>query len=149
MARQPQTSGRRITGLRIERRRCSPVRATRRLDRLAALLEEEGKSILFSTHITSDLERIADYITFVRNGRVAFSTSKEDLLDNWAIVKGGRELADSREAFVGVRQTEVGVEALTSDASATRRRFNAGCVFERASLEDIMFFLELGDADDD
>ena len=53
-----------------------------------AFLQDEGKSILFSTHITSDLERIADFITFVRQGQVVFSSRPTKSLDTWAVVRG-------------------------------------------------------------
>ncbi len=69
-----------------------PVFRRELLEKLAELLQDERKSILFSTHITSDLERIADYITFLNQGEIVFSSSKDEILESWGIVRGGREL---------------------------------------------------------
>jgi ABC-2 type transport system ATP-binding protein len=117
------------------------------LDRLAEFLQAERKSVLFSTHITSDLEKIADYITFVRNGETVFSSTKDDVRDNWGIVKAGREILDKKQipALEGFRASEFGVEALTSDAKAARQRLRGAAVIEHATLDDIMFFTEKGD----
>jgi ABC-2 type transport system ATP-binding protein len=113
------------------------------LGRLSGILQDEGKAVLFSTHITADLERIADRITFLLAGRVVFSLPKDDLLDRWAVVKGGVELLDPalRPIFKSVRRREFSVQALTDDAAAVRRLLGGTSVVEKASLEDIMFYL--------
>ena len=67
-----------------------PVFRRELLQRLSALLQDERKSILFSTHITSDLARVADFITFVRNGEIAFSLPKDQLLDDVGRRQGRR-----------------------------------------------------------
>jgi ABC-2 type transport system ATP-binding protein len=123
-----------------------PVFRRELLARLSALIQDEKKSVLFSTHITSDLERIADYITFIHDGRVVFSTAKDEVLEKWAVVKAGNELLndDSRKFFKGIRKREFGFEALTSDAAEARRRFAGKAVIEKASLEDIMYYTTRG-----
>jgi ABC-2 type transport system ATP-binding protein len=123
-----------------------PVFRRELLARLSALIQDEKKSVLFSTHITSDLERIADYITFIHNGRIVFSAAKDEVLEKWAVVKGGNDLLneDSRTFFKGIRKREFGFEALTSDAAEARRRFAGNAVIEKASLEDIMFYMTKG-----
>ena len=117
------------------------------LKRLAALIQDEKKSVLFSTHITSDLEKIADYVTFINKGEIVFSTTKDDLLDNWGIVKGGSELLgdEYKPFFKGYRPHEFGVDALTSSIEKIKDRLNSSAVVEKASLEDIMFFMTRGD----
>jgi ABC-2 type transport system ATP-binding protein len=123
-----------------------PVFRRELLARLSALIQDEKKSVLFSTHITSDLERIADYITFIHNGRIVFSSARDEVLEKWAVVKGGNDLLneDSRTFFKGIRQREFGFEALTSDAAEARRRFAGKAVIEKASLEDIMYYMTRG-----
>jgi ABC-2 type transport system ATP-binding protein len=124
-----------------------PVFRRELLDKLADLLQDEKKSILFSTHITSDLERIADYITFINQGKIVFSTSKDEILEKWGVVKGGRELLDglNRALFRGIKEHDFGFEALTADADQARRTLEGKAVIERASLEDIMFHIVKGD----
>ncbi len=123
-----------------------PVFRRELLARLSALIQDERKSVLFSTHITSDLERIADYITFIHDGRIVFSKAKDEVLEKWAVVKGGNDLLneDSRTFFKGIRIREFGFEALTADAAEARRRFAGKAVIEKASLEDIMYFMTRG-----
>jgi ABC-2 type transport system ATP-binding protein len=117
------------------------------LGRLSAFLQDENKTVLFSTHITADLERIADRITFILDGRIVFSSPKDDLLDRWAIVKGGPELLEPslRPLVRGVRKREFLVLALTDDAAEIRRRLGDRVVVEKASLEDIMVHLTKAD----
>ncbi len=123
-----------------------PVFRRELLARLSALIQDEKKSVLFSTHITSDLERIADYITFIHNGRIVFSRAKDEVLEKWAVVKAGNNLLndDNRKFFKGIREREFGFEALTSDAAEARRRFAGNAVIEKASLEDIMYYMTRG-----
>lgn len=117
------------------------------LHKLSSLLQDERKSILFSTHITSDLEKIADYITFIDNGRIVFSLPREDVLDNWGIAKGGEELLnkDLEHLFYRFHKTEFGVEALTPNIHKVHQHFNSHLVLEKANLEDIMYFFSKGE----
>ena len=66
-----------------------PVARDELLDILGEYIADGEKSILFSTHITSDLERIADYITLIDNGKIFYTGTKDDLLESFRIVKGG------------------------------------------------------------
>jgi ABC-2 type transport system ATP-binding protein len=123
-----------------------PVFRRELLARLSAFIQDEGKSVLFSTHITSDLERIADFITFINQGGIVFSAPKDEILEKWAVVKGGSELLteENRKLFRGVRRREFSVQGLTDDAPQARRHLGKDAVIEKASLEDIMFYLTKG-----
>lgn len=120
-----------------------PVFRRELLARLLAFIQDEGKSVLFSTHITSDLERIADFISFIKDGEIVFSAPRDEILEKWAVVKGGPELlaAEHRSLFKGFRRGEFGVQALTADVQEAYRRFGRESVIEKASLEDIMFYM--------
>jgi ABC-2 type transport system ATP-binding protein len=123
-----------------------PVFRRELLMHLRELMQDERRAILFSTHITTDLERIADFVTFVKNGRLVFSSSRDEIFAHWGIVKGGRCLLDSdfRSLLIGARESQFGAEALTSNADEIRRRLGAAVVVEQARLEDIMVFMERG-----
>ena len=123
-----------------------PVFRRELLEIFSELIQDERKSILFSTHITSDPERIADYITFIDDGSIVFSQSKDLLMENWALIKGGKELLnkENRSLFSGIRESEFGFEALTSKVKETEKKLKKDIVLEKASLEDIMFFITKG-----
>jgi len=125
-----------------------PVFRRELLERLSGILQDERKAILFSTHITTDLERTADIITFLHQGRVVFSLPKDDIRDRWGLVKGSNDLltAETRRLFKGLRQTSLGFEALTDDIPAVRRSLDSGVAIDRASIEDVMVFIDGRDA---
>ncbi|OGD26292.1 MAG: hypothetical protein A2Y56_13335 [Candidatus Aminicenantes bacterium RBG_13_63_10] len=121
-----------------------PVFRRELLETLSGLLQDGRTSVLFSTHITSDLERLADFLTFLRGGEVVFSASREDLRDAWVLVKGGNELLNEhrRPLFRAVRSTPFGFQGLSSRGEEVRRAFSAeSVVFEKPSLDEIVFFL--------
>jgi ABC-2 type transport system ATP-binding protein len=117
-----------------------PVFRRELLQRLSALLQDEGKSVLFSTHITSDLERVADVITFIRRGEIVFSLTRDELMDGWAVVRGDAEAIRALDPGVlkGMRHRPFGVEALVSDAGAARRVVGSRAVVDRVTLDDVM-----------
>ncbi|MBU3153683.1 ABC transporter ATP-binding protein [Clostridium estertheticum] len=117
------------------------------MDILYNVIQNEEMSIFFSTHITADLEKIADYITFINKGSMVFSESKEEVLQKYAIVKGASRLLDLniRKEFIGIRETASGFEALTDNKEKARILFNDSCKIEKASLEDIMVYTIRGD----
>jgi ABC-2 type transport system ATP-binding protein len=119
-----------------------PVFRRELLQRLSATLDED-RSILFSTHITSDLEVRADLVTLIRDGEIVFSQSQDELRETWAVVKGGLELLDDdvKAQFQGIRTNAHGFEALSNDLETARRRFEGHALVERASLEDILVLL--------
>lgn len=65
------------------------------LDMLIDFVQDENHSVLVSSHITSDLEKVADYITFIHKGKLVFSHDKDDLVDNYGIVSCGSVIFDT------------------------------------------------------
>ena len=109
---------------------------------LAEYIEDGARSVLFSTHITSDLERVADFITLIQAGKLVFSSDTDEILEDWVIVKGDNQLlTDATRAHLeGWREGEHGFEALTSRGHDVRQYFDGDVLVEKASLEDIMFY---------
>ncbi|WP_147566000.1 ABC transporter ATP-binding protein [Clostridium tyrobutyricum] len=124
-----------------------PVFRSEMLDILYSIIQDENKSILFSTHITADLEKIADYITFLNSGKIVFSDTKDSILENYRIVKGDKELLNNniRDKFIGIRQNSFGFEALTNNSEEVKNFFRDRVVIERASLDDIMVYTVKGE----
>jgi len=125
-----------------------PVFRRELLERLSGVIQDEGKAVLFSTHITTDLEPTADHITLLSRGEVVFSLPKDEIRETWALVRGGPELRNGtgRALFRGVRESAYGTEALTSDIPAVKAAFPSGVAIEKASIEDIMVFMDRGSA---
>ena len=125
-----------------------PVFRRELLDILYGIIQDENVSIFFSTHITNDLEKIADYITFINNGEIVFSESKDKILEDYAIVKGKKELLDSdiRKEFISLRENSFGFEGLTNNPPHIRKLFNGEVIIERPTLEDILVYTVRGNA---
>ena len=112
------------------------------LDILHDLMQDGETTIFFSTHITTDLDRIADYITFIHDGRHVFTREFNQIEEEYAIVKGGLELLDSdtEQEFVSIRKSNRGFEALTADKTRAENIFGEMALIEKPTLEDIMFY---------
>ncbi|MFN2747379.1 MULTISPECIES: ABC transporter ATP-binding protein [Bacillus] len=119
-----------------------PLVRSELLDVLQTLLEDENKSIFFSTHITSDLEKVADFITLIDNGQMILSKTKDELLEGYCIVKGSKEILNSRQpnTFIGLKENHFGFEALSDNRKDVLQQFGDSVMIEKPTLEDIMVF---------
>ena len=118
-----------------------PVVRNEMLDIFQEFVEEEDHTILLSSHIIEDLERIADEIAFIDKGRILLADNKDVILEQHAILKGKKQdISKIRsEDMVGVKRSAYGIEILVQDAPACRRRYPE-FLCEPASLEDIMLY---------
>lgn len=116
-----------------------PIVRSEILDIFLDFIQDEEKSILFSTHITSDLDKIADYITFIHDGEVIFSESKDDMINNFGIIKCGKDDFNKidKKDIVGYRKNQFSYEVLINDKQRNRSKYN-NYIIDSASLEDIM-----------
>lgn len=123
-----------------------PIFRRELLDMLHDLMEDENKTIFFSTHITTDLDRIADYIIFIHDGEIVFTKEFYQIEEEFALVKGETNLLDrdTEKEFVGIKRNEFGFEALTANKKRTELIFGNSIIYEKPTLEDIMFFTKKG-----
>lgn len=119
-----------------------PVIRREVLDILYNVIQDEKKSIFFSTHITTDLEKIADYITYIKDGKLVFSKTMEEVMESYALIKGGPDQLNDeiKKNIMGLRETNVGFEALTDNPREIRNILGADILIERPTLEDIMYY---------
>lgn len=112
------------------------------LEILQELIEDENKSVFFSTHITSDLDKVADYITFINNGKIVLSKTMDELLEEYCLVKGNKELLGKVEKgiFVGIKENSFGFEALSNRKKEVYRSLGESVLIEKPTLEDIMIY---------
>ncbi|WP_211748200.1 ABC transporter ATP-binding protein [Paenibacillus sp. Marseille-Q4541] len=113
---------------------------------LADMMQDEQNSIIFSTHIVTDLDRIADYITFINRGKIVFNDTRENIFERYTIVKGDLQLLDSdiRNEFIGIRETPLGFEGLVDTSDQVTQLFGDYALLEKPTLEDIMYFTTKG-----
>ncbi|TLG76546.1 ABC transporter ATP-binding protein [Culicoidibacter larvae] len=115
-------------------------------DTLLGLMQEyiaDGEhSVLYSTHITSDLEKTADYITFIDDGAIVFSKEAFALQEEFCVVKGEAEImnAEQTKACIGIRKNKFGFEAMI--AAKDMHLFDASFVIDTADLDAIIVFYE-------
>lgn len=117
-----------------------PIVRNELLDELQDLIYEENISVIISTHITSDLEKIADFITFIKEGEVIFSIPKDDILEEFKIAKGKNEDLNEEveKLFLGLRKNNYGFEGLTNKVQEIEEALKDKIVLENTSLEKIM-----------
>lgn len=105
---------------------------------------EENHTILLSSHITGDLERIADMVTFIDGGRIILSGNKDEILEKHGLMKCKKTEVDliDKEDVVSVRQSTFGAELLVKDREFCKKKY-PDKVVEATSLEEIMLFYAL------
>ena len=116
-----------------------PLIRSQLLKVLADYMENGGKGVFFSTHITSDLDKIADMLIMIDNGHVVFQEEKDFLLDTYRIVKGDvKALSDDvRKLFLTISETAFGFTGVTKQIAEVQALF-PDAMIERPTLEDIM-----------
>jgi ABC-2 type transport system ATP-binding protein len=122
-----------------------PVCREEILDLLLGFIQDEEHAVLISTHITSDLDKIADYITFIHQGRIVFSRPKDELRDEMGIAKCTEEEFKAFDStfIVRYRRHQFGVEALIRDRQIFTMRYS-GISVDPVSTESVMLFYSRG-----
>lgn len=117
-----------------------PVARDELLDILGEYIEDENRGVLFSTHITTDVERIADYITILHGGRVWYTGAKDELIEKYTVVKGAEEdvPAALKEKLIGFHAYRNGFDALadTKDLAGIPDTLET----EKASIDEILVY---------
>ena len=112
------------------------------LDLFLDFIQEEDHGVLLSSHITSDLEKVADYITFVDRGRTLLTEEKDTLVETYGVLKGPAarigEIAPGDA--IGLTQTGHGFEGLVQDKAAAAAKY-PDFIVDWANLEEIILYL--------
>ncbi len=101
--------------------------------------EDEKRSILLSTHITTDLEHVSDYIVFIEKGKIIFNLPTDELLESYGIIKCSKEdfLRLDKRDYIKYRKEKYQYEVLTNDKENIRKKYNITTI-DKPSIEDIM-----------
>lgn len=110
------------------------------MDILSDYVADGGHSVIFSTHITADLERCADFLAYITNGMLYYSGPKDEFEDAFRLVKGGPdELTDGlQRAMVGIRTYATGFDALVRTQDIPHIGGTDGLLTQHASIEDVI-----------
>lgn len=116
------------------------------LDILLEFVQDEENSVFISSHITSDLEKIADYITFIHDGEIIFSDQKDILIYNYGIMrcKAAQFALVDKEDMVSYRKHDLSVDVLVKDRQATSKKYK-DAIIDSVSIEEIMLMLVKGE----
>ena len=118
-----------------------PIVRSEILDIFLEFIQDDEHSILLSSHITSDLEKIADYITFIHEGNIVFSESKDNLIYNYGLLKCGLNdfvKIDSADV-IGYRKNDFGYDILVKNKARMKTKYR-DYIIDSTNLEEIMLF---------
>ena len=123
-----------------------PVMRDDILDMFLDFVQDEEHSILVSSHITSDLEKVADYIVFIHKGKIIFAKSKDELLENYGIIKCGREQFEAldQEDQITYRRLDYEWQVLTADRNRAQKKYPKALVIP-ATIDEIMLLYVKGE----
>lgn len=109
------------------------------LDLLLEFVQDERNAVLISSHITGDLEKVADYIVFLHQGRVIFQLSKDTLLYQYGILRCRTEEFNQldRADILACRKKDLEWEVLVADKARAARKYRS-CVVDNATIDEIM-----------
>lgn len=119
-----------------------PIVREELLEILSDIIQEENKTIFFSTHITSDLDKIADYLIIINDGKILLQGAKDEIIEGHRLVKGDKNLLtlENRKDFVAIKENSYGFEALTKEASKLSRTYGDKLVMEKPNIEELMLY---------
>ena len=122
-----------------------PVARDEVLDLFLEFIQDEDCSIFFSSHITSDIQKIADYVILIHQGKIIFEEQKDNLVYNYGVEKCGKEkfAQFSSDDYIIHRTTNMSVECLVHDKEAFKQKYK-NIIVDNATLEDIMLFYVKG-----
>ena len=123
-----------------------PVARNDILDIFQEFIEDGEHSIFVSSHITSDLEHIADYITFINNGKIIFTKSKDELIENYGIAKCDEKQFKNinKNDYIKYRKTRYEYDVLIENKHEFKRKYDIS-IIDKPTIEDIMLIYIKGD----
>lgn len=123
-----------------------PIMRDEMLDVFLDFVQDDDHSILLSSHITSDLEKIADYITFIHDGKIILTAAKDDFIYNYAVLrcKESQFRALDPRDIIAYRKKEYQIDVLTADKRIAEKKYK-NIVADHVSIDEIMLLLVKGE----
>ena len=122
-----------------------PVMRDDILDVFLEFVQNENHSIMMSSHITTDLEKVADYITFIHQGKVVFSKRKDDLRYHYGIIRCGAAIFDQidKQEILAYRKEDYQWNVLVADKEKAKKKYK-NAVVDDATIDDILLLYVKG-----
>ncbi|HCW54060.1 ABC transporter ATP-binding protein [Clostridium sp. SM-530-WT-3G] len=119
-----------------------PIVRNEILDIINNHMVNEEVTVFYSSHITTDIEKCADYIVFINDGKIFLQGEKDEILENHILVKFKKDLYDEniKSQFVSLKENRFGYEGLMDDKLKAREIFGNEAVYEKCSLDDILIY---------
>lgn len=112
------------------------------LELMQSHMEIDNMTVFYSTHITADLDKAADYIVMIYNGKILIQDEKDSILNNHIIVKSKKDLLDNsiKKEFISVKENSFGFEGLMNNKDKAYELFGNEAIYEKCNLEDILMY---------
>lgn len=119
-----------------------PIIRNEFLELIQEHMEIDNMTVFYSTHITTDLDKCADYIVMIYNGKILLKGEKDNILNNHVIVKSKKDLIDNsiKKHFISLKENAFGFEGLVSNRKKAYELFGEEAIYEKCSLEDILLY---------
>ena len=123
-----------------------PVARNEVIDLFQSFIQNEECSIFLSSHITTDLEHIADYITFINNGNIILSKTREELLEDYGIVKCSKEEFEKidKKDFIQYKKSKYEYEVLVENRKIFSKKYAINTI-DKITLEELMVLMIKGE----
>lgn len=119
-----------------------PIVRNEILEIISDHMVNEEITAFYSSHITTDIEKCADYVVFIYDGKVFLEGEKDEILENHVLVKFSKDLYDEsiEKEFVSIKKSEFGYQGLITDKKKAYELFGDEAVYDRCSLDDILVY---------
>ena len=119
-----------------------PIFRSEFLEVLQLQMEKDLSTVLYCTHITSDLDKIGDYFVVMDKGKIIFNEDSENIRNNYTIVKGAKELLNDEtiKVFQQIAENEFGFRGISNNKKEAKDIFGREVLYEIPKMEDILIF---------
>lgn len=119
-----------------------PIIRNEFLELMQEHIEMDNMTVFYSTHITTDLDKSADFIVMLYNGKILLKGEKDDILDNHVLVKSKKDLIDDtiKKEFISLKEYAFGFEGLIANKKKAYELFGDEAIYEKCTLEDLLLY---------
>ncbi|MEG0295693.1 MAG: ABC transporter ATP-binding protein [Clostridium sp.] len=120
-----------------------PIVRNQILEILQQEMENENTTIFYSTHITTDLDKAADYTIFILDGKIVLEDETDNILSEYVVIKGDRRFIsnETKDGLIGIKENRFGFQALAKNKKKAFEIFGEEVVYDKATIEDVLLYL--------